>query len=165
MKERNILMKRVFLKPIAFILLIAATAALSGCGATTQTTNEQTAEPAATEEAAATETVYNVYFGLNDADTGEQIVSMEEASAYIRSVIESYGYGYTEHRTYGAYTENGVSKGNDNLLYMLVFVDEEDVRRISEEVAEHLNLASVLCLKGDMEYEFFMGAEKQETAE
>lgn len=158
-------MKRVFLKPIAFIMLIAATAALSGCGATTQTMNEQTAESAATEEAAATETVYNVYFGLNDADTGEQIVSMEEASAYIRSVIESYGYGYTEHRTYGAYTENGVSKGNDNLLYMLVFVDEEDVRRISEEVAEHLNLASVLCLKGDMEYEFFMGAEKQETAE
>lgn len=159
-------MKRVFLKPIAFILLIAAIAALSGCGAANQTANEQTAEPAATtEEAAATETVYNVYFGLNDADTGEQIVSMDEASAYIRSVIESYGYGYTEHRTYGAYTENGVSKGNDNLLYMLVFVDEEDVRRISEEVAEHLNLASVLCLKGGMEYEFFMGAKKQETAE
>lgn len=158
-------MKQVFLKPIAFILLIAAIAALSGCGAATQTTNEQTAEPAATEEAATNETVYNVYFGLNDADTGEQIVSMDEASAYIRSVIESYGYGYTEHRTYGAYTENGVSKGNDNLLYMLVFVDEEDVRMISEEVAEHLNLASVLCLKGDMEYEFFMGADKQETAE
>ena len=42
-------MKRVFLKPIAFVVLIAAIAALSGCGAANQTANEQTAEPAATD--------------------------------------------------------------------------------------------------------------------
>ena len=113
------------------------------------------------QEEKTTETVYNVYFGLNDADTGEQEVSMEDASAYIRSVIESYGYGYTEHRTYGAYTEDGVSKGNDTLVYMLIFVDEADVEKISDEVIEHLNLASVLCQKEEMEYQFFVGEEKQ----
>ena len=86
---------------------------------------------------------------------------MEDASAYIRSVIESYGYGYTEHRTYGAYTEDGVSKGNDTLVYMLIFVDEADVEKISDEVIEHLNLASVLCQKEEMEYQFFVGEEKQ----
>jgi lipoprotein len=108
-----------------------------------------------------TEMVYNVYFGLNDADTGEQEVTMDEASAYIRSVIESYGYGYTEYRTYGAYTENGISKGNDTLVYMLIFVDKENIKKISDEVIEHLNLASVLCQQQEMQYEFFIGQEKQ----
>ena len=108
-----------------------------------------------------TETVYNVYFGLNDADTGKLEIAMEDASAYIRSVIESYGYGYTEHRAYGAYTEDGVSRGNDTLVYMLIFVDEEKVREISDQVIGHLNLASVLCQKEEMEYAFFVGEEKQ----
>ena len=86
---------------------------------------------------------------------------MDEASAYIRSVIESYGYGYTEYRTYGAYTENGISKGNDTLVYMLIFVDKENIKKISDEVIEHLNLASVLCQQQEMQYEFFIGQEKQ----
>ena len=118
-------MKRV--KKIGALLLMVLLSAVlpAGCGQ---------------QEEKTTETVYNVYFGLNDADTGEQEVSMEDASAYIRSVIESYGYGYTEHRTYGAYTEDGVSKGNDTLVYMLIFVDEADVEKISDEVIEHLNL-------------------------
>lgn len=139
-------MKRV--KKIGALLLMVLLSAVlpAGCGQ---------------QEEKTTETVYNVYFGLNDADTGEQEVSMEDASAYIRSVIESYGYGYTEHRTYGAYTEDGVSKGNDTLVYMLIFVDEADVEKISDEVIEHLNLASVLCQKEEMEYQFFVGEEKQ----
>ncbi len=114
------------------------------------------------EQAAQTEMVYHLYFGLNDADTGKQEVSMDEASAYIRSVIESHGYGYTEYRTYGAYTEDGVSKGNDNLVYMLTFVEEENVQEIADEAIAHLNLASVLCQKEEMEYAFFAGAEKQQ---
>ena len=139
-------MKRV--KKIGALLLMVLLSAVlpAGCGQ---------------QEEKTTETVYNVYFGLNDADTGEQEVSMEDASAYIRSVIESYGYGYTEHCTYGAYTEDGVSKGNDTLVYMLIFVDEADVEKISDEVIEHLNLASVLCQKEEMEYQFFVGEEKQ----
>lgn len=127
-------------------LLLSATLLFSGCGQEAEKT---------------TEMVYNVYFGLNDADTGKQEVTMEDASAYIRSVIESYGYGYTEHRTYGAYTEDGVSKGNDTLVYMLTFVEEENIKKISDQVIEHLNLASVLCQKEEMEYTFFVGEEKQ----
>ena len=109
----------------------------------------------------ATEMVYHVYFGLNDADTGEQEVTLDDASAYIRGVIESYGYGYTEYRTYGAYTENGESKGNDTLVYMMVFVEEENVEKIANEVIEHLNLASVLCQKEEMPYTFYVGEEIQ----
>ena len=108
-----------------------------------------------------TEMVYHVYFGLNDADTGEQEITMDEASSYIRGVIESYGYGYTEHRTYGAYTENGESKGNDTLVYMMMFVEEETVENIANEVVDHLNLASVLCQKEEMLYAFYAGEEKQ----
>ena len=137
------------LKKISICLLLAVLAAvllLSGCG---QQSGQQT------------EMVYHVYFGLNDADTGEQEISMDDASSYIRGVIESYGYGYTEHRTYGAYTENGESKGNDTLVYMMIFVEEETVEKIANEVVAHLNLASVLCQKEEMPYTFYAGEEKQ----
>ena len=126
---------------------------LSGCGPQSDQTTEQSDQT--------TEMVYHVYFGLNDADTGEQEVSLDDASSYIRSVIESYGYGYTEYRTYGAYTENGESKGNDTLVYMLTFVEEENVEKIANEVVDHLNLASVLCQKKEMPYTFYAGEEKQ----
>ncbi len=107
------------------------------------------------------EDVYYVYFGLNDADTGKQEISMEEASLYIRSVMEKYHYGYTEHRTHGAYTENGETIENDTLVYMLIFVPEEDIKKMSDEIIDHLNLASVLCQKSEAEYTFYVGAEKQ----
>ena len=76
-----------------------------------------------------TEIVYNIYFGLNDADTGKQEVSIGETSDYIRNTIESYGYGYTEYRTYGAYVEKDVVKGNDTFIYMLIYVEEDDVKK------------------------------------
>lgn len=135
-------------KTRAWVLLVTLLVLflLSGCGQQ----NGQT-----------TETVYHVYFGLNDADTGNQEVSLDDASSYIRSVIESYGYGYTEYRTYGAYTENGESRGNDTLVYMLIFVEEENIEKIANDVVEHLNLASVLCQKEEIPYTFYAGAEKQ----
>lgn len=136
---------------LIIITVLLAAIMLSSC--------EQEAE---TSAGMSTETVYTVYFGLNDADSGQQEVSMEEASAYIRSVIESHGYGYTEYRTYGAYTENGTSKGNDTLVYMPVFVEEADVEKIADEVIAHLNLASVLCQQQEMDYQFFVGEEKQQ---
>ena len=143
--------KRTIMKMrrVSVCLLLAAlsiTLLLCGCGQ---------------HDSQTTEMVYHVYFGLNDADTGKQEVTTDDASSYIRSVIESYGYGYTEHRTYGAYTENGESKGNDTLVYMLTFVEEENVEKIANEVVDHLNLASVLCQKEEMPYTFYAGEEKQ----
>lgn len=135
---------------LIIITMLLAVIMLSSCG-----------QEAETSAGMSTETVYNVYFGLNDADSGQQEITMEEASAYIRGVIESYGYGYTEHRTYGAYTENGTSKGNDTLVYMLIFVEEADVEKIADEVIEHLNLASVLCQQQEIAYQFFVDEEKQ----
>lgn len=88
-------------------------------------------------------------------------MTIDEAAEYIRGVIESHGYGYTEYRTHGAYTENGESKGNDTLVYTMVFVEEATVEEIANDVIEHLNLESVLCQKGEMEYTFYVGEENQ----
>ncbi len=44
---------------------------------------------------------------------------------------------------------------------MMVFVEEENVEKIANEVIEHLNLASVLCQKEEMPYTFYVGEEKQ----
>ena len=44
---------------------------------------------------------------------------------------------------------------NGVLRYMLAFVEETEVEVICSEVAEQLNLSSVLCQKGEMESRFF----------
>ena len=131
------------MKKYSALLMAAALSAaifLSGCGAAPE---------------GQTEPVFQVYFGLNDADTGEQELTVEEVAAHIRDVLAGHNCGYTEYRAYGAYTEDGVSRGNDTLVYMLAFVEETEVEVICSEVAEQLNLSSVLCQKGEMESRFF----------
>lgn len=87
---------------------------------------------------------YVLYCGLNDSDTGDQVLTVEDAKEDARKVITDKGFGYTEYITYGAYTENGMVKGNDTLVYVLFYVEEADAKAIAADIKEELNLASVL---------------------
>lgn len=97
---------------------------------------------------------YVLYCGLNDADTGSQVYTVTDAQEEARKIITDKGLGYTEYITYGAYTENGDVKGNDTLVYVLFYVEEEDAQSVAEEIKETLNLASVLIEKVADSYDF-----------
>ena len=124
------------------LVLLTMAFALVGCAATEDNGG-----------GADSETVYTVYFGLNDADSGQQVVTVDEAAETIRDAIASRGCGYTEYQCFGAYTEDGVSRENDTLVY----IEESDIEAICNEVIEELNLASVLCQKEEVECEFITG--------
>ncbi len=98
--------------------------------------------------------LYKVYFGLNDKGTGEQEISVDEASERIRGIITQKGYGYTEYTTRGAYLEAGVAIENDTLVYELFDIEKEAVEAIAAEAAEALNLNSVVCVQSPAEVEF-----------
>ena len=97
---------------------------------------------------------YSIYCGLNDEDTGTQVIATEEAQQIARKIITDKGFGYTEYITYGAYTENGMVKGNDTLVYVLFYVEEADAKAIASDIKEELNLASVLIEEVSDRYDF-----------
>ncbi|MBQ9930764.1 MAG: hypothetical protein IJO79_00250 [Firmicutes bacterium] len=127
--------KVILLLALCFVLAFAFTA----CGSSDQ-------------EAATTKCT--LYCGLNDADAGTQILTIEEAQEMIRPMILEAGTGYTEFVTYGAYEENGTVYGNDTLVYEFYYADRAVVEQLGKDIKEALNLNSVLMTENPSEYGF-----------
>jgi len=97
---------------------------------------------------------YTLYCGLNDADAGAQILSVEQAREMAREIIIKRGCGYTEYVAYGAYQEGDKVIGNDTLVYELFFVDTEMAEEIAKAICTELNLTPILMEKGGSDYKF-----------
>lgn len=95
---------------------------------------------------------YSLHCGLNDEDTGTQTIATEDAMKIARKIITDKGYGYTEHVTYGAYTENGKAVENVTLIYDLFFIEYEDIEKIADEIRAALNLTPILIAEGSHNY-------------
>jgi len=127
-------------KILAIVLLcLMMTFVFAGCGSSDQ------------EEST---TKCTLYCGLNDADTGTQILTIEEAQEVIRPMILEAGTGYTEFVTYGAYEENGTVYGNDTLVYEFYYADRAVVEQLGKDIKEALNLNSVLMTENPSKYGF-----------
>lgn len=129
-------MKKFF---IALLLAIASLCTFAGC--------------AGSEAGSAVPTAYSLYCGLNDADTGTQIVTTEKAQETARKVITDKGFGYTEHVAYGAYTEDNKSVENVTLIYDLYFIEKADIDKVADEIREALNLTPILVVEGSRNYQ------------
>lgn len=126
---------------VTLLLAVMSISLFAGCGETKA------------ENESAVPTAYSLYCGLNDADDGTQIISTEEAQEIARKVITDKGYGYTEHVTYGAYTEDNKSIENVTLVYDMYFLEYEDIEKVADEIREALNLTPILIVEGSRNYE------------
>lgn len=98
--------------------------------------------------------VFRVYFGLNDADTGTQIVTIKNAQPVIRNACIDAGIGYTEYVAEGAYIDGDEIKKNGTLVFEFFFTDRKTVETIIDSVRKELNLASVLIVELNCSYDF-----------
>lgn len=126
---------------ITLLLVVMSVNLFAGCGATKA------------EKESAVPVAYSLYCGLNDADTGTQIVSTEEAQKIARKVITEKGFGYTEHVAYGAYTEDNKSIENVTLIYEMYFLEKADIDKVADEIRKALNLTPILVVEGSKNYE------------
>lgn len=108
----------------------------------------------ATKTENAVPTAYSLYCGLNDADTGTQVVSTEDAQAIARKIITDKGYGYTEHVAYGAYTEDNKSIENVTLVYEMFFLEKAEIEKVADEIRTALNLTPIFIVEVSRNYEF-----------
>ena len=87
---------------------------------------------------------YVVYCSLNDAQTGVQQLSVEDAKKMAREVITKRGLGYTEYAAYGGFVDGDKINGNDTLVYTFFIIEKEDADAVAAHLKDELNLASVL---------------------
>ena len=130
-------MKNVKKLCIVAMTLMLAAAVFAGCAAKQQPENPPK---------------YTIYCGLNDADAGKQVISVEEAQQTARKIVTDKGFGYTEFVAYGAYVENGTVFENDTLVYEFYFNNKDDVAKVADEIKKTLNLSSVLIAEGGTDY-------------
>lgn len=97
---------------------------------------------------------HTLYCGLIDADTGEQILTVEQAQKLARTIILENRCGYTEFVTYGGYMSGDEVINNDTLVYEIYFADCEVVEKITKEIQEELNLMPILTAEGTTNYSF-----------
>ena len=131
------MMKKIM---ITLLLIVMSVSLFAGCDA------------AKTEDESAVPVAYSLYCGLNDAETGTQIVPTEEAVKIARKVITDKGFGYTEHIAYGAYTETDRSIENVTLIYDLFFLEKADIDQIADEIRAALNLTPILIVECSRNY-------------
>lgn len=131
------MMKKIM---ITLFLIVMSVSLFAGC------------DTAKTEDESAVPVAYSLYCGLNDADTGTQIVPTEEAVKIARKVITDKGFGYTEHIAYGAYTEADRSIENVTLIYDLFFLEKADIDQIADEIRAALNLTPILIVECSRNY-------------
>lgn len=125
----------------AVMILAVATMVLTACGKTDA-------------DSATQERYYKIYCGLNDAQTGEQILSTQEAAETIRSLITDRGFGYTEYMANGAYVDEGTVHENESLIYQLIFVEKDEVESLAKEIRQELDLESVLVEETEGKFHF-----------
>lgn len=89
---------------------------------------------------------YTLYVGMLKSD-GTEIDDLENAKEVIRGIILDHGSGYTEIEGYGGYLDNGGAVNNVTLIYVLVFIDDDTVHGIIEEIKSALDIQAILCEK------------------
>lgn len=97
---------------------------------------------------------YRVYVGLNDADSGQQEVSLEDARGKIQDIITREGFGFTEYCAFGAYTEDGAVRKNDTLVYTMLKISKDEAADVASEIKQVLHLDSVLVEEAAANLEF-----------
>lgn len=97
---------------------------------------------------------YRVYVGLNDADSGQQEVSLEDAREKIQDIITKEGFGFTEYSVFGAYTEDGDVRKNDTLVYTMMQISKDEAVDVASEIKQELHLDSVLVEEAAANLEF-----------
>lgn len=102
---------------------------------------------------------YTLYIGLNDKDTYQQEITTLEAEEIVTEIALKYVDGFTRVLAKGAYTDDqGVVTYENTLIYEFIYVSEEQINQIMDEVLLALNQNSILVVREEVDCQFYTGA-------
>ncbi len=96
--------------------------------------------------------VYKFSFHLQDKDTETQVLSAENASAKITSLLKSLGCASAEFQSYAI--ENGnKTDSRDTLVFAVILPPEKKAREVLEAIKCELNLTHAWYIKEEHSYQ------------
>lgn len=127
------------------ITIMIFTICLSGCG---------TENSALTPDKGAS---YFIYIGLADAETGEQLLSMEEALPLVQESLAQEKQGATVLPSWGGFVgEDGTYNKNETVL-VITTADESMVSMMVEKWQESLQVACIYVERYDIQHGIYGG--------
>lgn len=91
------------------------------------------------------QTQTQIYVGLNDSKTGEQIFGTEKYLTILKNVCHSFKVAFSVHRVEGGYFhENGNYVEETTLVLTLMDTQEETVTEIAKDLCAFFNQESVM---------------------
>lgn len=104
------------------------------------------------------QTKYLPYIGLNDRDTYQQEMSVDEARAIIDDICLQYTDAYTVFEAAGCWTdETDTPTREKTLVYMFYGISEENLTRIMDNVLVQLNQSTILVETQTCRYRYHYG--------
>ena len=142
------------------VILSVSLMSFSGCSALKD--QQQNDFPSQSEKTSALintqGTKYTMYIGLNDKETYEQIVSIEEAEQIVTEIALEYVGGFTLTQGKGAYKdEDDVITYENSLIIAFTDASEEDMKAIMDDILVSLNQNAVLIETQSVIYTFYEG--------
>jgi uncharacterized membrane-anchored protein YitT (DUF2179 family) len=142
------------------VILSLSLTTFSGC--TAQKDQQQNDFPSQSEKASTLintqGTKYTMYIGLNDKETYEQIVSIEEAEQIVTEIALEYVGGFTLTQGKGAYKdEDNVITYENSLIIAFTDASEDDMKAIMDDILVSLNQNAVLIETQSVIYTFYEG--------
>lgn len=105
---------------------------------------------------------YLIYIGMNDKDTYEQYISMEEARELVNNICVNYVDGYTSLEAKGGWVdEKDVLTQEDTLIYLFTDISEEQLKRLMDEVLNQLHQNAIMVEKIYLSYSFYSGTKRE----
>lgn len=88
---------------------------------------------------------YTLYIGLNDQDTGTQIVPTEKAKQTVDSICLDYVTGFTFTGGTGAWVDENENLLEENtLIYTFADIDYKTVQSIADRILKALNQNNIM---------------------
>lgn len=93
---------------------------------------------------------YVLYIGMNDKDSGTQLVTTEEARDRLNAVAARHADGFTVLRGNGYWKSGDNLDREETLIYVFYDIGQEQLAPILREMLIAMNQSAILVEKGDV---------------
>lgn len=105
-----------------------------------------------------TTTQYRIYVGLNDKDSGTQIISLDNAKDILDGICQEHVGGYTLQVSEGMWTDDsGDIVRETSLVCIFDGTDIGTIYAICDEILTALNQSSILIESSEVRTEYYSG--------
>lgn len=97
---------------------------------------------------------YEVFIGLKDKDTYNEILNVESFSRLLSEICTEKKISFTLITQFGGYTHNKGYTTETSLRIVIIGINEDELVSLGEKLKKMINTDTILITKTEIEYSF-----------